>query len=64
MTDDKTLREEIATFYLESCIIHLANYFDGLENVPSELLDKSYEAELARADSILNLIHERIKGNY
>jgi len=55
---DKVAQEKIADRDFERTLPTLVDYFEGLENVPAELLDKSYRASLAYASLYIQELEE------
>ena len=55
-----TREENIADFLLGACIGVLAEFYEGLENVPAELLNRSQEANLGYAKVITEMFEHRL----
>jgi len=53
-----SVREDIAAMMFERGLGTLAAFYEGLENVPAELLDRQWKVELGYADYYLS--HPRI----
>jgi hypothetical protein len=53
--------ENIADFLLGVSIGTLADYFEGLENVPGELLDRSYQANMGYAKVITEMFEHDLQ---
>ena len=51
----KEMREQMAEAGMERGLGTLADFYDGLENIPAELLDRQWEFERTWANNLLSL---------
>ena len=56
---DKEAQEKIARMQFERGVRYLADFYDGLENIPAELLDRQWDFELAHAEYALSELDYR-----
>ena len=59
--EDDLLLKEIANSSMERGLATLADFYEGLGNIPAELLDRQYKQELGWAEYILDKVKEHYR---